>query len=272
MADKYCSACERLKEDNLDVLEYGISEKECKSLQKDTGLNPDLKVLHTDCEDLNDMNDCLIGQLGDRIPAEDDCEWKPFATRLMGNLWNVLKGIICAICGLWNVVHCLDAKTQQSVRTVKLWTGNVNAFDLPSMTISEPLDSFDYLDLHLLFGTEHVVGRISLEGGLGGVPTTVIMDKIAANTSYKIAPGAMAMKEIGLKFPNQKTVAVDHFIWSISGSSTMSLDTVNSGVFVAFSNTSKTKAYNDAQDIAGDKPHKILMIEGIISGETGSCI
>lgn len=269
---EYCSACERLREENPDFVDYGISDKECQSLQNNTGLNPDLSVLHTSCEDLNDMNDCIIGQHGKTIKAYDDCDWKKYAKDQNWNLWNMFKGIICTICGLWKALYCIDEKTQQSVRTVKLWSGDKNAFDLPSMSISEPLNSFDYLDLHLLFGTEHVVGRVSLEGGLGGVPTTVIMDKVAANNSYKIAPGAVAAKEIGLKFPDQKTVAVDHFIWSITGSSVMTLDAVNPAVFIAFSNTAKTKAYNDTQDVTGDKTHKILMIEGIISGETRSCL
>nr|DAV18295.1 MAG TPA: hypothetical protein [Caudoviricetes sp.] len=251
-----------------------ITDKICENLMNDEGIHPSATHSNTDCDDLKALNDLSTGSLHNALMALDLCDvdaYKCWLDSLLNWQWNVDKAIICAICGLWKIVHCLDEKTQQSVRTVKLWSGDKNVFELPSMSISEPLDSFDYLDLHLVLGTEHVVGRISLEGGLGGVPTTVLVDKIAANTTYKIAPGAIAAKEIGLKFPNQKTVAVDHFIWSISGSSAMTLDVVNPGVFVAFSNTAKTKAYNDSQDIAGDKPHKILMIEGIISGETGSC-
>lgn len=251
-----------------------ITDKICENLMNDEGIHPSATHSNTDCDDLSSLNDLSTGSLNNALMQLDLCDvdaYKCWLDSLLKWQWNVDKAIICAICGLWKIVHCLDEKTQQSVRTVKLWSGDKNAFDLPSMSINENLDLFDYLDLHLLFGTEHVVGRVSLEGGLGGVPTTVIMDKIAANTSYSIAPGAVAAKEIGLKFPNQRTVAVDHFIWSITGSSVMSLDVVNPAVFIAFSNTAKTKAYNDSQDIAGDKPHKILMIEGIISGETGSC-
>lgn len=251
-----------------------ITDEICENLSNDEGIHPSATNSNSDCDDLTALNDLAIGSLHNALMVLDLCDidaYKCWLDSLLSWQWNVDKAIICAICGLWKIVHCLDEKTQQSVRTVKLWNGDRNAFDLPSMSISENLDLFDYLDLHLLFGTEHVVGRVSLKGGLGGVPTTVIMDKVSGNTSYSIAPGAIVAKEIGLNFPNQKTVKIDHFIWSITGSSTMSLDSVNPGVFCAFSNTAKTKAYNDTQDVAGDKPHKILMIEGIVSGETGSC-
>lgn len=251
-----------------------ITDKICENLMNDEGIHPSATHSNTDCDDLKSLNDLATGSLNNALMALDICDvdaYKCWLDSLLDWQWNVDKAIICAICGLWKIVRCLDEKTQQSVRTVKLWSGKENAFDLPSISISENLDLFDYLDLHLLFGTEHVVGRVSLEGGLGGVPTTVIMDKVSGNTSYSIAPGAIVGKEIGLSFPNQKTVKIDHFIWSITGSSTMSLDSVNPGVFCAFSNTAKTKAYNDSQDVTGDKPHQILMIEGIVSGETGSC-
>lgn len=265
---------EKIRNGDEDFCFVEITNKICESLMNDEGINPSVKHSNSDCDDLSALNDLATGNLHNALMVLNMCdvdEYKCWLDSLLNWQWNVDKAIICAICGIWKIVRCLDEKTQHSVRTVKLWEGDKNVFDLPSLSISEPLDSFDYLDLHLLFGTEHVVGRISLEGGLGGVPTTVIMDKVAANTSYKIAPGAVAAKEVGLAFPNQKTVKIDHFIWSISGSSAMTLDVVNPGVFIAFSNTAKTKAYNDSQDIAGDKPHKILMIEGIISGETGTC-
>lgn len=252
-----------------------ITDKICENLKNDEGIHPSATHSNTNCDDLSSLNDLATGSLHNALMTLDLCDieaYKCWLDSLLSWQWNVDKAIICAICGLWEIVHCLDEKTQHSVRTVNLWQGDRNAFDLPSISISENLDSFDYLDLHLLFGTEHVVGRVSLEGGLGGVPTTVIMDKVSGNGSYSISPGALIGKEIGLSFPNQKTVKISHFIWSITGSSTPKLDEVTPGVYLAFSNTTKTKAYNDSQDVAGDKPHKILMIEGIVSGDTGSCI
>ncbi|MGM0175681.1 hypothetical protein [Enterococcus sp. DIV0800] len=107
MTDKHCSACERLKEENLNVWEYGIGDKECESLQEDTGFNPDLKVLHNDCEDLHDLNDCFIAQKVQELPKYDDCDWKAYAKDFGQNAYNVFKGIICAICGIWKKIHLI---------------------------------------------------------------------------------------------------------------------------------------------------------------------
>lgn len=251
-----------------------ITDKICENLMNDEGIHPSATHSNTDCDDLKALNDLSTGSLHNALMALDLCDvdaYKCWLDSLLNWRWNVDKAIICAICGLWKIVRCLDEKTQHSVRTVKLWNGDRDVFDLPTLTISEKLDLFDYLDLHLLFGTEHVVGRVSLEGGLGGIPTTVIMDKTGANTSWKIGPGAQVIKEVGLRFPNQTSIKVDHFTWSVSGTSVMTLDTVVPGAFVSFSSTTKTKSYCDTQDVDGDKPHRILMVEGIISGETGSC-
>ncbi|WP_242327811.1 hypothetical protein [Enterococcus avium] len=178
----------------------------------------------------------------------------------------------CSICGIFEILQCINAKTQQSVQTVNLWEGNRNVFSLPTLTLSQNLNSFDYLDLHCLFGTEHVVVRVSLKGGLAGVPTAVHVDKTGGNGSYAIAAGAIIAKEVGLSFPAANSVKISHFIWSVSGSSTPDLDVITPGMHIAFSNTSTTQAYCNSQDIARDRPHTILKVEGIISRQTASCM
>ncbi|MCB5951820.1 hypothetical protein LI951_07065 [Enterococcus sp. BWT-B8] len=114
MAD-YCLACENLKEYAANFIINGITGKECSSLQKDTGLNPDLSVLHTNCEDLNDLNDCLIGALGDTLASYDVCDWKEFMEQLMTNLLLVNKAMICSECGQWVKIHELEDSIE------KLW-------------------------------------------------------------------------------------------------------------------------------------------------------
>lgn len=264
---------DNLKKKGIDYCESGIpyDSKVCENIGKNKGI----KGNSTSCEDLQDALTVLLGDINNRICSGILCNEEELrrlladfakASTLVDRLQN------CAICGIFNSLKCIDSKTQQAVRTVTLWQGDKNVFDLPSLPISESLNSFDYLDLHLVFGTEHVVGRISLKGGIGGTPTTVIMDKTSGNGTYSIAAGAIVAKEVGLSFPNQTTVKLSHFIWSLSGSSTPTLDAVTPGVHLAFSNTAKTKSYCDSQDITQDKPHKILKIEGIISRETGSCM
>lgn len=73
-----CQACEELKTTSPEFVLHGITDKECKSLQKNTGLNPKLPVLHNNCQDLNNMNDCLLGYLGEELTAVNMCDIKDF--------------------------------------------------------------------------------------------------------------------------------------------------------------------------------------------------
>ncbi|WP_236674768.1 hypothetical protein [Enterococcus sp. BWR-S5] len=101
---KNCSACGALKEYAPNFVANGITDKECNSLQKDTGLNPDLAVLHNNCEDLNDLLDCLIGTHQEKLPAADICDWKSYLDDLMSNLKNMHKAMICSDCGQWKML------------------------------------------------------------------------------------------------------------------------------------------------------------------------
>ena len=119
MANYSCEACSDLRNDAPNVVVNGITDTECASLGNNTGLNP--ASGNNDCTDLNNLNDCLVGNMEAEIEAYDVCEWKPFMQRLIPNLWTVLKGIICAICGLWtNVTNLLSrvAKTECFVSNV----------------------------------------------------------------------------------------------------------------------------------------------------------
>lgn len=97
-----CKACDDLKYNAPHFTAEGLTDKECESLMNNTGLNP--KANHDDCEDLHNMNDCLIAGIQEDIESYDDCDWKLWANDMMTNLYNVLKGIICAICGIWDEI------------------------------------------------------------------------------------------------------------------------------------------------------------------------
>ncbi|WP_242586888.1 hypothetical protein [Candidatus Enterococcus ikei] len=109
----YCSACGALKEYAPNFMINGITDKECKSLQNDTGLNSDLKVLHNNCEDLNDLLDCLLGAHQDKLPAVASCDWKEYTDELMTNLQNMQKAMICSECGQWKKIHDLEEKVNE---------------------------------------------------------------------------------------------------------------------------------------------------------------
>lgn len=111
-----CSACEDLKEFAPDFTQNGVTNIVCNSLKNDTGFNPTLTTLHTDCDDLDTANDCLIGMMDKEIEAYDVCDWKTFAHRFIPNLHQLTKAEICAICGLWLTAHDLDERVTDLCR------------------------------------------------------------------------------------------------------------------------------------------------------------
>lgn len=107
----YCDACEDLKTNHPNFVANGLTDTECTSLKNDTGFTP--SVGHTDCEDLGNANDCLIGNMQEEIKDKEVCDWKDFTSSLVGNIHAVLSGIICAICGIWINIHNLWNKVNQ---------------------------------------------------------------------------------------------------------------------------------------------------------------
>ena len=105
MAENSCDACEKLREQNPEFTVNGITDDMCESLGENKGLKPSLN--HDDCEDLNDINDCLFGNMDEDVDIYDDCKWKDFARDLASNLWNMFKGLICTICGIWTQINNL---------------------------------------------------------------------------------------------------------------------------------------------------------------------
>ena len=102
MVNINCGACDDLRQTDPNLIVNGLGDDECTSLANDTGLVPGDD--HNDCTDLNNLNDCLVGNMASEVEAYDVCDWKPFMKRFIPNVWTTLKGIICAICGLWTNV------------------------------------------------------------------------------------------------------------------------------------------------------------------------
>lgn len=103
-----CAACEELKETSPDLICNGFSEEMCTALKNNKGLV--VGDGNDDCDDLNNMNDCLVGNMAEEVETLDPCDLKSFIKDLIDNLWTVLKGIICAVCGLWTNVSNLWSK------------------------------------------------------------------------------------------------------------------------------------------------------------------
>ena len=128
MANLNCSACEDLRQDDPNLIVNGFTDTECASLQNNTGLNPSSG--NDDCEDLNNLNDCLVGNMETEVDAYDVCDWKTFMKKFIPNVWTVLKAMICAICGLWtqltniiNKVNCTYGALGKLTNTLAGSTG-----------------------------------------------------------------------------------------------------------------------------------------------------
>lgn len=106
MIDYDCSACEELRQSAPNFVVNGLGSTECTSLQNGTGLNPSSE--NNNCDDLNLMNDCLVKNMETEIDSYNVCNWKEYMKALVGNLWTMFKGIICAVCGIAERVNYIS--------------------------------------------------------------------------------------------------------------------------------------------------------------------
>lgn len=111
MANVNCQACEDLREVAPSLACGGFTDDMCTSLQNDTGLTASSG--NNDCTDLDNMNDCLIGNEDANVELFEVCDWKKFMHEFIPNLWTMLKAIICAICGIWTNIHNLWTKVNK---------------------------------------------------------------------------------------------------------------------------------------------------------------
>ena len=112
---KNCNACSELQEKAADFVVNGVTDDVCTSLKNNKGFNPSSG--NDDCTDLNNANDCLIGNMEDEVDAYEVCDWKEYTKKLVYNAWTVLKAMICAICGLWTRVETLECKFNGLTKT-----------------------------------------------------------------------------------------------------------------------------------------------------------
>lgn len=112
MANVDCGACNDLRDYAPDFVQNGVTNTICTSLKNNTGLNPSLKTTHTNCDDLDDANDCLVGMMDEQLEAYDVCDWKAFMHKFIPNLHAVIKAEICSMCGEWASIEKLQCVTQ----------------------------------------------------------------------------------------------------------------------------------------------------------------
>lgn len=119
-----CTACSDLQTNAPGVIVNGIGDSACTHLKNNEGLSGK----SNDCDDLHDLNDCLVGNMDAELEAFDICDWKAFMHKFIPNIFTVLKGIICAICGIWeniDKIWCwLNHLTEPAVATLEATAEN----------------------------------------------------------------------------------------------------------------------------------------------------
>lgn len=108
-----CSACEDLRNDAPNFVLNGVTEEVCTSLKNNTGFNPNLSPLNDNCTDLDNANECLVGNMADQIEAYDVCEWKDYMEKFVPNVYTVLDAMICSDCGTWENINAISDKLQE---------------------------------------------------------------------------------------------------------------------------------------------------------------
>lgn len=127
MAEINCSACEELRQEAPQLACNGFDDAMCTSLQNDTGLVASSG--HNDCTDLNNLNDCLVGNQEAEVDLYEVCDWKAFMKQFIPNLWTTLKAIICAICGIWTNIHNLWNKISEILSNIERLFCYVNSMN-----------------------------------------------------------------------------------------------------------------------------------------------
>lgn len=226
MANISCEACEEIRQTDPNLIVNGFTDTECNSLKNDTGLSPSSG--NNDCEDLNNLNDCLVGNGATEVEAYDVCDWKEFMKKFIPNVWTTFKAIICAICGLWTNIKNLWAK--------------VNGYDeqLDNMCkmidgmLDPPLSRYGILPNK--YGDDHPDNRGGTIATKSGTPVLVAMERSELTTASwnsqnvglyhgkqqikTCSTGACQIMEwiapnlIGYKVHPDVTLDIDDLLWS----------------------------------------------------------
>lgn len=104
-ATKDCGACKKLRDKSSELITNGVTSTICTNLKNNKGVALDDGA--GDCTDLDQMNDCLIGNMEDELNAYEVCDWKRYMHKFIRNLWNMLRAMICAICGIWTHINTI---------------------------------------------------------------------------------------------------------------------------------------------------------------------
>ncbi len=100
-----CASCETLEKYNYDFVQKGLTDDMVASLKKDKGLKESNGW--NNCQDLQDMNDCLIGGMVNDIPSFNSCDLDKALIESLNNIMQLLDAIIAGDCGQWENIWAI---------------------------------------------------------------------------------------------------------------------------------------------------------------------
>lgn len=127
-----CGACDELRQTSPEFVQNGVTKRVCNSLKNNTGLNPSLSVTHTNDEDLNNANDCLIGRMDQEIEAYEVCDWKTYMHKFIPNLYELIKAMLCSMAGIWSNINRIWCWLESITTSPKTYTVHAYEDDDPS--------------------------------------------------------------------------------------------------------------------------------------------
>lgn len=98
-----CNSCSELLNEEPNIEKNGLSQENIDNLINNEGLKAGKDTTNNE-HDLNNMNDCLIGNLAEQIESYENCEWKDAVSQLATNIKTVLEAIIAGETGLWEYI------------------------------------------------------------------------------------------------------------------------------------------------------------------------
>lgn len=107
MSQIQCDSCTDLRDYAKEFVAHGVTDTVANSLKNNTGLNPNLTVLHENCEDMADVVDCLVGRMQD-LSQYQNCDWKEYVGKLVPNLYETFKAVNANDCGQWEKLKKMD--------------------------------------------------------------------------------------------------------------------------------------------------------------------
>lgn len=113
MSRPSCDSCTELRERAPEFVMNGVTDNVAASLMNYTGVS----FRESNCEDLKDVLDCLIGRKVQEIETMDVCDWKEFMSDLGGNLYETLKAMVWNECSIWwNLCQRIEATTNPPMK------------------------------------------------------------------------------------------------------------------------------------------------------------